>query len=267
MTVLRDDNWDVWVYDLERGVSTRLTFDDAIETEQIWSPDGESLIFSSDRDGADSLYRKRADGSGDMERLTEARHPQFAASWSPDGRFVLYMEAVTQYDLHLLDLSSGETRPFLVTDFGESFPAVSPDGRFVAYTSNETGDFRIYVRPFPQGEGKWQVSDAPGSSPRWRADGRELLWRSGEGIVAATVDLEGPTFRAGKPRQLFSGRFQGGLNGVAIGGFTFADFEVTADGQRFVMFPEADAVSDHQHLTLVTGWFDQLASIGAKAAP
>ena len=107
------------------------------------------------------------------------------------------------------------------------------------------------------------MSDGPGTSPRWRADGRELFWRNDAGIVAAAVEIDGPTFRAGKPQQLFSGRFLGGLGGVGATGLTFADYDVTPDGKRFVMFPDAESGTrgDHQHLTLVTRWFDQLKPI------
>ena len=263
LTVLREGNWDIWVYDLGRGVSTRLTFDEGVESEQIWSPDGQQLIFSSDREGPDALYRKRADGSGESERLTQPRFAQWASSWSPDGRYVSFVESQTQYDLGSLDLESRETKPFLNTEFGEGFSDISPDGRFLAYASNESGKYQVYVRPFPAGDGKWQVSDGPGTSPRWRADGRELFWRNDAGIVAAAVEIDGPTFRAGKPQQLFSGRFLGGLGGVGATGLTFADYDVMPDGKRFVMFPDAESGTrgDHQHLTLVTRWFDQLKPI------
>ncbi|HEX2463027.1 MAG TPA: protein kinase, partial [Thermoanaerobaculia bacterium] len=263
LTVLDGTNWDIWVYDIERGVSTRLTFDEAAETEQIWSPDGEQLVYSSDRDGPDALYRKRADGSGEAERLTQPAFPQWAQSWSPDGRYVTYIESRTQYDMGTLDLSTGETKPFLATEFGEGFQLISPNGRFVAYASNESGSYHVYVRPFPSGEGKWQVSDAPGVSPRWRTDGRELMWRTDEGVVGASVEADGPTFRAGRPREIVSGRWKGGLTGIGAGGLSFADYDMSADGQRFVMFQDTDPGerSEHQHLTLVTRWFEQLESL------
>jgi serine/threonine-protein kinase len=268
LTVLRDDNWDVWVYDLQRNVSTRLTFDEGVESEQIWSPDGVNLVFSSDRDGPDSLYRKRADGSGESERLTEAKFAQWADSISNDGRYVVYIENQAQFDINYLDLETKETHSFLKSQFSEGYPGISPNGRFVAYTSNESGTQQIYVRPFPTGEGKWQVSDATGTTPRWRADGRELFWRNDDGIVAVDVETDGPTFRAGKPKQLLSGRWKGGLNGVGASGLAFADFDVSPDGKRFVMFPDVggETQSDHQHLTLVTRWFDQLRSVAAPGS-
>ncbi|HEX2463028.1 MAG TPA: protein kinase [Thermoanaerobaculia bacterium] len=261
LTVMRGDNWDVWVYDLERGVSTRLTFDKSIESEQIWSPDGKWLILSSDKDGPDSLYRKRADGSGELERLTEAKSPQWAGSWSSDGRYVAYITQGQQFDLGYLDLETKETHTFLATEFSEGFPDFSPDGRWLAYGSNESGGGQaIYVRPFPTGEGKWQVSDIGASHPRWSANGRQLFWRTDDGIMVADVETGDGTFRAGKVRQLFSGPFKGGSSGISVLGLQFDDYDVTGDGQRFVMFPDAQKAGrgDHAHVVLVTDWFGDL---------
>jgi serine/threonine-protein kinase len=260
LTVWRGDNWDVWVYDIERGVSTRLTFDKSLDSEQIWSPDGQWLIFSSDQNGPDSLYRKRADGSGEIERLTEAKSPQWAATWSNDGRYVMYIQQGEQFDLGYLDLETRETHTFLATQFSDAFPDFSPDGRWLAYASNENGAWAVYVRPFPTGEGKWQVSDVGSAHPRWSGDGRTLFWRTDDGIMAAEVDTTGGSFRSGKVRQLFTGPFQGGTGGLSVAGLTFNDYDVTADGERFVMFPDPQKAGrgDHAHVTLVTRWFDDL---------
>ncbi len=260
LTILRGENWDVWVYDIERGVSTRLTFDKSIDSEQIWSPDGQWLIFSSDQGGPDNLYRKRADGSGDIERLTDAKAPQWAASWSHDGRYVIYIQQGEQFDLWYLDLETREMHSFLATQFSDAFPDLSPDGRWLAYASNESGGWAVYVRPFPTGEGKWQVSDIGSAHPRWSGDGRQLFWRTEDGIMVADVESAGDSFRSGKVRQLFTGPFQGGPGGLSIGGLQFNDYDVTRDGQRFVMFPDQFKAGrgDHAHVTLVTRWFDDL---------
>ncbi|HEX9725090.1 MAG TPA: protein kinase, partial [Vicinamibacteria bacterium] len=261
LTVLRNNNWDIWVYDIERGVSTRLTFEESAETEQIWSPDGQYLIFSSDRDGPDNLYRKRSDGSGEIERLSEAEQAQWASSWSADGRFVTYMTSTTALDLWVLPLE-GDRKPetYLSTPFAESDAAFSPDGRWLAYGSNESGRSEVYVRPFPPGGGKWQVSDNGGGYPRWSRDGRELFYRTDDGIMVASVEGLGDTFRAGKPREVLKGSFRGGTDGIPLSGNTFADFEVAPDGQHFIMFPsvENSGQVDHPHVTLVTRWFDEL---------
>jgi serine/threonine-protein kinase len=238
MTVLREGNWDIWVYDIERGVSTRLTFEEGSETEQIWSPDGEYIAFSSDQHGPDNLYRKPADGSGDLERLSESDKPQWATSWSADGRYITYLTTGAAFDLWVVPMEGdGKPEEFLSTPFSEANGAFSPDGRWMAYASNESGRSEVYVRPFPARGGKWQVSDGGGGYPRWSRDGRQLFYRTDDGIMVAPVESSGDTFRAGKPEPVFKGPFRGGTAGLALAGNNFADYDVTADGQRFVITP------------------------------
>jgi serine/threonine protein kinase/Tol biopolymer transport system component len=260
LSVLREeDNWDVWIYDLERGVATRLTFHEGYDGDQVWSPDGQHLIFASDRDGLIDLYRKRADGSGEVERLTEAATPVFATAWSSDGRFVVGTTIDQGYDLWVMPLDEeGGPEPFLATSFTEHNGTFSPDGRWIAYESNESGRVEIYVRPFPAAGGKWQVSDGGGAEPRWARGGRELIYRGETGLMVVSVDTAGGTFRAGKPQRLFQGPFRGGLGGLSVGGNVFPDYDITPDGQRFVMFPQEAEEGRGGHVTLVTRWFDEL---------
>jgi dipeptidyl aminopeptidase/acylaminoacyl peptidase len=263
LTVLRDENWDIWVYDLERGVPSRLTFDDAAESEQIWSPDGRELIYASDKGGFDNLYRKRADGSGEAERLTTSDTSQWASSWSRDGHIALTGSATgSGFDLQVMRLE-GERKPeaFLSTPFREADADFSPDGRFLAYESNESGRLEVYVRPFPPGGGRWQVSDGGGAYPRWSRTGRELFYRTDTGIMSAQVEAAGDTLRVGKPSVVFQGAFRGGTTGLGVAGYTFADYDVSPDGQRFVMFPASSGPgrAEHPHVMLVTRWFEELA--------
>jgi serine/threonine-protein kinase len=264
MTVLRDGNWDIWVFDLERRVSTRLTFDESSDTEQVWSPDGEFIVFSSNQDkaGVENLYRKRADGSGEAERLTELASSGWATSWSADGRFITYWTAENGGgDLWVLPLE-GDRKPelFLSTPFSETVGAFSPNGRWLAYASNETGRTEVYVRPFPAAGGKWQVSNEGGNFPAWSRDGRELFYRTDQGLMVASVEIGGETFRAGTPRALFKGNFRGGEAGVGFAGNVFSDYEVSPDGRRFVLFPGAENAEELErpHIILVTRWFDDL---------
>ena len=261
LTVLKDGNFDIWVYDLERGVPTRLTFDDAPETEQVWSPDGRFLAFSSGRAGADNLYRKRADGSGEEERLTTSDDPMWPNAWSADGRTIAIsaMGPNGNFDVTMLSLADKKVEPVVNSNFREADPAISPDSRWVAYSSNESGRLEVYVRPYPSGAGRWQVSDNGGAFPRWAGNGRELFYRVDDGLMSASIEGMGDSLRTGKPTRLFTGAFRGGATGIAIGGNTFADYDVSADGQRFVMFPASDDDATSRGIvTLVTPWFDEL---------
>jgi serine/threonine-protein kinase len=264
LTVLRDDNWDIWVYELARDVSTRLTFSESYDGDQIWSPDGTELLFTSSRTGETISYRKRADGTGEAEPLmAEQRDQTYATSWSADGRRVLGQRLGQGVDLWVLDLESGEVEDYLATPFSESFAAFSPDGRWVAYQSDESGRTEVYVRRFPTGGGKWQISDGGGAQPQWSADGRELFFRNKEGIMVVPVDGTGSSFQADKPRPLFTGSFLGGVQGLSVQGYSFPDYDSTRDGRRFILFPQEDE-GPEAHVTLVTRWFDDLASVGSS---
>ncbi len=257
MSVMRGDDWDVWIFDLDRTVATRLTFSDSYDADQVWSPDGRFLVFTSGRDGENTLYRKAADGSGEAEvLLAPGTLPSpYATDWSPDGQWII---AVTQNsDLYLVPADGGEPKPFQTTEFREFDARFSPDGRWIAYSSSETGRSEIYVRGFPLGGGKWQVSDGGGDFPRW-ASGRELLWRTDEGVMSVAVDGEGENFAAGTPRQLISGAFLGGLNGVAVRSFNFPDYDVAPDGQSLVFFSGEMTENRPTSVRMVTGWFEEL---------
>jgi serine/threonine-protein kinase len=259
MTVLRDGNWDVWVYDLERKVSTRLTFHDGYDGDQVWSPDGEYLTFTSDRDGPENPYRKRADGSGEAERLAEIESDFWATSWSPDGKWILGEIQSTSFDLWAIPADgSGEPVEYLATEFFERFPAISPDGRWVAYMSDESGREEVYVRPFPFAAGKWQVSDGGGGWPSWSPDGSEIFYRSDDGLMSATVTTESGSFRAGRPLSLTSGGLSNNQVGIAVAGSVFPDYEITPDGQSFIILQGGEGQSRQNHVILVTRWFDVL---------
>jgi serine/threonine-protein kinase len=259
MTVLRDGNWDVWVYDLERKVSTRLTFHDGYDGDQVWSPDGEYLTFTSDRDGPENPYRKRADGSGEAERLAEINFDFWASSWSPDGKWILGEIQSTSYDLWAIPADgSGEPVEYLATDFFERFPAISPDGRWIAYMSDESGQEEVYVRPFPFAAGKWQVSDGGGGWPSWSPDGSEIFYRSDDGLMSATVTTESGSLRAGRPLSLTSGGLSNNQVGIAVAGSVFPDYEITRDGQSFIILQGGEGQSRQNHIILVTRWFDVL---------
>ena len=249
-------NLDVWVYDLERGTQYPLTFGaETTEIEPLWTPDGESVIYYSVRGEGDSgIFIRAADGTGQEERLTTSSVDQIPQSFTPDGTWLVYQ---TAQDLHLMSLDGDhESRPLLNAPFNEAAASISPNGRWIAYSSNESGQFRVYVRPFPNvDDGKWQVANVTSWAPHWRADGRELLYRtSSNAFGSVDVDGEEP-FQAGPP-ELFD---------VEIP-FTFLlgsapNFGITPDGQRFLVM--TDAVSEETgerrtSIAIVNNWFEEL---------
>jgi len=269
VSLQRGENWDVWVYDIERDVATRITFGDRYDADPVWSPDGRWIAYEGEVDGKDGIYRKRTDGTGDAEVLVEPGATTFPSphSWSPDGRIIAMQSAGEggQTDIWTLPVEGGEPEPFVKTPFREAGPSFSPDGRWLAYWSDETGRPEIFVASYPPGGGKWQVSDGGGTQPRWSGNGRELFFRTDDGLMSVTVSVEGESFRAGKPEMLFEGPFLGGLRGVLLPGFNFPDYDVAPDG-RFVMFAGDTEGARITEAKVVLGWFGELERLTAVAS-
>ncbi|MBI1790833.1 MAG: protein kinase [Acidobacteria bacterium] len=195
---------DVWSFDLERGTSTRLTFEPGEDETPVWSPDGKRFAYSSNQLGKRTISVRAADGSGAAETMwTGVEHVHLTA-WSIDGKqLLLYTAGGAQSDLWILPLEGDrKPRPLLSTPFSESDAALSPDGKWIAYTSNETGRDEIYVRAFPGPSGKYTISTAGGQLASWSRDGRELSFISAQKVMTAPVEYR-PEFRAGTPRPLF----------------------------------------------------------------
>jgi Tol biopolymer transport system component len=220
---------DLWIRDLARGVTSRFTFDPANDSTPVWSPDGRTIVFTSDRKGAGDLYRKDASGTGEEEVLLATDEEKYACDWSRDGRFLVFQShsADTDWDIWALPME-GERKPFPVvkTRFREGTPVLSPNGRFIAYASNESGRREIYVQEFPEPRSKWQVSTAGGTDPHWRADGREIFYRAPDSRLMSVPVEVGSTFSAGAPVALFQARLQPAV--------LRSHYRPSADGQRFL---------------------------------
>jgi dipeptidyl aminopeptidase/acylaminoacyl peptidase len=245
-------NADIFLMDLMRdGSLTRFTFDPASDVTPIWSPDGTEIVFSSTRKGAYDLYRKASNMVGAEELLLGTQKIKVPQDWSRDGRFLLYNENDPKSgpDTWALDLNAKEQKPFAVanTAFDESQAQFSPDGHFVTYQTNESGQYQIVVQTFPQATGKWQVSTGGGRSPRWRADGKELYFIAPDGkLMAATVTASGSAFEPGTPVALFQTRIYNGVTPVR------PQYAVSKDG-RFLI-NQAVEESTASPITLILNW-------------
>jgi eukaryotic-like serine/threonine-protein kinase len=220
---------NIWVYDVARGLRTRFTFDAAGDLTSIWSPDGSRVVFNSRRKGHYDLYQKASSGAGAEEVLLEDNTDKYPTGWSPDGRFILYRSigTATGDDIFVLPLS-GDRKPFpfLKTQFNENFAKFSPDGRWIAYVSDESGKNEVYVAPFPGPGGKWQISTDVGNYPRWRHDGNEIFYLAPDyKLMAAAVNGKGSSFQVGQVKPLFQTRARTARY----------EYAVSADGQRFLI--------------------------------
>jgi WD40 repeat protein len=229
-----DQGSDIWILDLVRGGSTKFTFDSAVDNHPLWSPDGQRLVFSSARGGQiANLYEKPSAGAGQDRVLLTSEHTKTPTDWSRDGRFILYedLDPKTGADLMVLPMT-GDRKPtaFLRTPFNERKARFSPDGKWVAYTSDESGLREVYVQSFPPNGGKWLISTAGGNQPTWRANGKELFYISPEAddqfmavdILSAPGDTD---FKIGVPKKLF-------ITNVLTGGdLQRNSYDLTKDGR------------------------------------
>jgi Tol biopolymer transport system component len=204
-------NEDLWLFEFARNIWTRFTFDSKSDQSPVWSPDGRQIAFISDRSGNYQIYRKDAGGAGQEEQLTSGSDGKYVTDWSRDGRYLLYYEygSKTGADLWALPLE-GERKPMLVvqTPFTEYRGRFSPDGRWVAYVSDESGQGQVYIQAFPGApsapKGKWQVSSQGGIAPEWRGDGREIYFLQRDGkMMAANIRATAAGVEVETPRELF----------------------------------------------------------------
>ncbi len=248
---------DLWLWDVVRGIETRLTSDASFNVGPSWAPQGNRVVFRSYRGArVGDLYQASVSGSGHDELLLATPRGKVDPEWSRDGRFIVYAEIdpKTKWDLWVLpvgdDAPAGQKPiPFLQTDFNELQGEISPDGHWMAYSSDESGSQEVYVRPFPVAEGKWRISTAGGIQPRWRRDSRELFFVGADGkmnaVTVKAVSGTKPSFEASAPVPLFD---------THIVDLPVAfDYDVTADGKRFLVTTK-NAAGYAEPLNVVVNW-------------
>jgi eukaryotic-like serine/threonine-protein kinase len=243
---------DVWIMDPARGTTTRFTFDPAVDSNPLWSPDGERLVWYSNRGGADALWIKSASGMGQDEKLVNAPGA-WPEDWSRDGQTLLYdiVDPKNGYDMYRVSIT-GDRKPVLVlqTPFNEGREHLSPDGRWLAYESDESGRQEVYVMSFEGQPGKWQVSANGGKQARWSPDGRELFYLSGDQRLMSVAIPAGPSFNPAMPVPLFKVNFDDNTRNA---------YCVAPDGKRFLFL-----LPDQELMTPITAIVNWRAGLGRK---
>jgi serine/threonine-protein kinase len=264
---VREDASDIWVYDLARESLTPLNVDSALDVAPIWTQDSKKIVWSSvRRGGVPNLFVQSADGTGAPQQLATSGTAQFPTSTSPDRSLVLFFSpnALTgtnpSLDLFTLTLTSGLVAPLLQSPFRKAAAEISPDGRWLAYQSDESGRNEIYVRPFPDvNAARWPISTAGGTRPAWTREGRELFYLDGDGyLTSASVVASQTNFAAAKPRKILNSRY---VAGSSTRGWDLRGYDVSADSRRFLMIKEAAVVHTPPRpdtMVVVLNWHEEL---------
>ncbi|HET9358513.1 MAG TPA: hypothetical protein VFO58_02130, partial [Vicinamibacterales bacterium] len=255
---VRDPENNLLVLDLTRGIVTRVTTDAALDVTPTWTPDDSWIIFSSNRGGGgQSLWRQASNGTGNPERLTQAAFVQGAPVVTPDGRHVLFTEQTEDggADTMQLTLATKQVTPVLHDRFREMYAEVSPDGRWLAYTSNRSGPVEVYVKPYPITDGApWQVSTAGGDHPAWARDGGELFlfyMTPDNALMSVSVQTASPTWRAGQPVRVLEPE-------QLPRSSTTRNYDPAPDGRRFLVLGRPIPAPDPPGLVVVQHWDEEL---------
>ena len=257
-----DAGSDIWVYEMARGALSRLTFDAQEDETPVWSPDGAFVAWATQRSGRPrQVLRRRADGSGEEEVVWTTEAHVHVHDWSRDGASLVVTRntPATGRDVWLVPVGGGEARPLLTEPFEQWNPRLSRDGRWLAYASNESGQFEVYVRRFPTLDLKVQVSVGGGDAPVWSAEGREIVYRRPGYQVWSVPFGTGPDGapRVSRPEPLFPDSF-----GAAVGLMSHPDYDAFPDGSRFVMLGSSEGEM-RADLRVVLNWFEELKRVAA----
>jgi Tol biopolymer transport system component len=253
VSVSQGANFDVWVWDLARGVKTRLSTALELDLFPVWSPAGDEVAFASYRSGNTDIYLRPADGSGEELTVAATSQREWPSDWSRDGKYLLYTKQApeTGHDLWYLERSEDgggwEPHPFLQERLDQSAPKFSPNGHYVAYISGESGQREVYVQPFPRGGRKVTVSNSGGTQVRWSPDGKELFYVEGERLMVVGVSTEGE-FSASPPAGLFEHPGLRRNSGLPT-------YDVSADGRRFILPEQVGAEASDTKIRVVQNWF------------
>jgi Tol biopolymer transport system component len=241
-------NTDIWTYDLETRSAKRLTFDPALDSLPIWSPDGSRTVFASNRELKFDLYLKDTNGGQEEKIIPQDGPDRFPTDWSRDGKYVLYEGGP---DLWFLTFPELRATRFLKAPSTLKSGRFSPDGKWVAYSSNESGRWEIYVTSFPEAHGKWQVSNTGGDQPRWRSDGKELFYLSTDSKIMAVPVKIGSNFDAGTPTALF----QANPRDMFATSELFS-YDVSNDGQKFLV--NSQLKTEMTPMSVILNWSAKL---------
>jgi serine/threonine-protein kinase len=259
-------NHDVYLYDFSRGVLTKITTD-GLSHDPVWSPDGKRIAFRSWQAGGMTMWSMPADRSAGAVRLEPRGTRQSPSSFSPDGKFLTFdqQDAETGSDAWVLPLGGGAAQPVAQSRFQEGSAKFSPDGRWVAYASNESGRSQIYVQPFPGPGPKVQISTEGGFDPVWRRSGGEIYYRRGNTLMAATA-ITSPDLRVSAPKLLWEGNYsEGSGSSCGMPGVTSSNYDVSQDGQRFLVIRDDDTAVTGKQIVVVLNWAQELKNAAAAA--
>jgi Tol biopolymer transport system component len=237
---------DLWVYDLRSSAVTQLTFDVGA-TFGAWTPDGQRAVFTAARNGPPNLFTTAIAQPAPIERVVSSAHMQTAGSWSDNGASLAFVERRPNTGRDIMLMSSGperSARPWLASSSDESTPRISPDGRWVAYVSNQSGHDEVYVRALAGSDRIYAISSGGGAEPVWGGNSRELFYRGATGLMIAAFDAKAG---AAPSRLLFKGEFAGGT-------IDASNYDVMPDGQRFIMIQRRSAAPTTVHVLM--NWLD-----------